>query len=142
MFMCRRIPVSGSSFSKKDVELDTSRQIPFVPDPEPLVEEDQASPVGFRVKQIPGTRQWLGTGILYVYLLPPCQTHNYVICTVDYKLDTSGASKPYLPAKFLVCEIILGLIMASGIGGFIIYSSFTTWDDSVTSKNYTIPGLF
>jgi hypothetical protein len=55
MFMYRRMPVSGSSFRKKEDELDKSRPIPYVPDPEPLVEGDQASPVGFRVKQIPGT---------------------------------------------------------------------------------------
>jgi hypothetical protein len=76
-----------------------------------------------------------------MFLLPTTNSKSQLLFA-DYKLERSGASKPYLPAKFLVCEIILGLVMAFGIGGFIIYSSFTTWDDVVTSKNYTVPGWF
>jgi hypothetical protein len=60
---------------------------------------------------------------------------------VDYNLEIGGANKPFLPAKLFVCEVILGVTMALGIGALIIYSSFSTFDDDVTSKNYTVPSF-
>ena len=60
---------------------------------------------------------------------------------VDFKLETGGAITPFLPAKMLFCEIILGVIMALAIGGLIVFSSFSTYDDNVTSKNYTVPSF-
>lgn len=102
--------------SQREHELDksmgSSRVIPFIPEPEPLVEEEQASPVGYRVKQIP-----------------------------DFKLDPNGSAKPHLPSAFLYCEIVFGILMAIGIGGLIVYSAFTDKDDEFTSGSYTFDGF-
>lgn len=84
-----------------------TRVITFIPEPEPLVEKDQASPVGYRVKQIP-----------------------------DFKLDPNGSAKSYLPPSLFCLEVVSGVVMAIGVGGLIVYSAFTDRDDSITSGTY------
>lgn len=110
MYFCKRIPVSAyykmKDDSKRESDLDksTTSIIPFIPEPEPLVEQEQASPVGYRVKQIP-----------------------------DFKLDPNGSAKPHLPSAFLAFEVVLGVTMAIGIGALMVYSAFTDKDDNITS---------
>jgi hypothetical protein len=62
MYFCKRIPIpaykQAKENSKRELEKargNKTRIIPYIPEPEPLVEDEQASPVGYRVKQIPGT---------------------------------------------------------------------------------------
>jgi hypothetical protein len=57
-------------------------------------------------------------------------------CHLDFKLDPNGSTKPHLPATFLACEVIFGVIMAIVIGGLIVYSAFTDKDDNITSGTY------
>lgn len=112
MFFCKRIPISAyhkmKEDSKRENDLDksrgTTRVIPFIPEPEPLVEQEQSSPVGYRVKQIP-----------------------------DFKLDPNGSAKPFLPRSCLCFEVLLGVVLAIGIGALMVYSAFTDKDDNITS---------
>lgn len=119
MLFCKRIPVSPYHRMKEQSQRDaldksqgSTRVITYIPEPEPLVEEEAASPVGYRVKQIP-----------------------------DFKLDPNGSAKPHLPPSLLYCEVVTGVILAIGIGGLIVYSAFTDRDDKITSASYTLDGL-
>jgi len=117
MYFTKRVPISDYLKKKEeshrevlDESKETTRVIPYIPEPEPLVEVEQASPVGYRVKQIP-----------------------------DFKLDPNGSAKPHLPRALLGFEIVFGVLMAMVVGGLIVYSAFTDRDDKVTSGTYTLP---
>ena len=150
MYFCKRIPIPAYTQAKENSkrELDkprsTSRVILYVPEPEPLVEEEQASPVGYRVKQIPGTLFMCACGVQGRSLLVShlsLNVHFSFLFVVDFKLDPNGSTKPHLPATFLACEVIFGVIIAIGIGSLIVYSAFTDKDDNITSgTTYTLTG--
>jgi hypothetical protein len=65
---------------------------------EPLLEEDQLSPVGFKVPSLP-----------------------------DFPIDPILEQKG-IPCLHLKAEFIIGVLMAFGIGGGIVYSAFTDFD--------------
>ena len=75
-----------------------------------LVEADQASPIRYQVKQIPG---------MYIYFWFLCVSDEE--CNALFCSYTHTQCKPFLPAKLFVCEAILGIVMAFGVGGLIIY---------------------
>ena len=82
------------------------RRIPYkdfhpVYDGEPLLVEDHASPVGYKVPSIP-----------------------------DFEIDPSlsNTGSICLPLNFM---FIFGMFMVFGIGGAIIYLAFTSWDEEL-----------
>lgn len=82
------------------------RKIPYVDlhpeyEGEPLLIEDHASPVGYKVPSVP-----------------------------DFEIDPSMAEigNCCFPSNI---ELVLGLITAVGVGSFVIILAFTTWDDKV-----------
>ena len=63
MYFFRRIPCKGGSGGANN-KYSKDKEAPYAPEPEPLVEIDQASPVGYRVAQIPGTLAAYGTSYI------------------------------------------------------------------------------
>jgi hypothetical protein len=73
-------------------------------DGEPLLVDDQASPVGFKVPSIP-----------------------------DFEIDP-GLASTGIPCFSLRFEFIVGILMAIGVGGSIIYFAFTSWDENIVGE--------
>lgn len=77
-------------------------------DEEPLLEVDEASPVGYKVP-----------------------------CLPDFPIDPTLASRGHKYCS-LKMEIVLGVIMALGVGSAIILMGFTDLDDEITQMEFDI----
>jgi hypothetical protein len=74
---------------------------------EPLLEEDQASPVGYKVPSLP-----------------------------DFPIDPILEQKAMIPWLHVKVEFVIGVLMAFGISGAIVYSSFSDYDESLRGETY------
>jgi hypothetical protein len=80
------------------------RPLSYYYDGERVLEEDHASPVGYKVPTIP-----------------------------DFEFDPSLVTNAGISCCTLNCELSFGLFIAVAIGGFLLFLSLSKWDDALYS---------